>query len=121
MVGLVPWLQAAEDGNRIVDRRLSHKDGLEAAFERLVFFHVVPILVERRGADASQLATCQRRFEQIRRIGGTFRGAGTDDRVQFVNEENNTPTGIGHFAQDGLQPILEFATVFCSGNQGPHV
>ena len=56
---LVALLEAAEDGDGILHRRLIHLHGLEAALERGVLLNILAVLVERRGADAVQLAARQ--------------------------------------------------------------
>ena len=75
----VARLQPAEDGDRVFDRRLADEHRLEAAFQGGVFFDVLAVLVERRGADAAQLAAGQRRLEQVGGVAGAFGRAGADD------------------------------------------
>ena len=89
VMGLVARLQAAEDGDRVFDRRLADVDRLEAALQGGVFFDVLAILVERRGADAAQLAAGQGRLEQVGGVAAPFGPAGADDRVQLVDEEDH--------------------------------
>ena len=59
---LVAFLQAAQDGNGVLDRRLVDHDGLEAALEGGVLFDILAVLVERGRADAVQLAASQHRL-----------------------------------------------------------
>ena len=49
-----------------------------------------------------------------------FGPAGADDRVQLVDEEDHV-AGVGHFAEHGLQPLLELAAELRAGHQGAHV
>ena len=56
VIDLIALLQAAQDGNGVLDSRLIDHDGLEAAFEGGVLFNVLAVLVERGRADAVQLA-----------------------------------------------------------------
>ena len=53
VVRLVALLQAAQDRDRVLDRRLADEDRLEAALERGVLLDVLAVLVERRRADRS--------------------------------------------------------------------
>src|SRR5258707_6501582 len=55
---------------------------LEAALERLVLLDVLAILVQRRGADAAQLAARQRRLEHVGRVLRALGGAGSDERSE---------------------------------------
>ena len=54
-----------------------------------VFLDVLAIFVERRGADAAQLAAGQGRLEQVGRVAAPFGRAGADDRVQLVDEQDD--------------------------------
>ena len=71
--------------------------GLEAAFERRIFFNVFAVFVERGGADGAQLATGQRGLEHVGGVHGAFRGARAHQGVQLVDEENDLPFGIRRF------------------------
>ena len=85
----VARLEPAQDRDRVFDARLADEDRLKAPLQRGVFFDVLAIFVERRGADAAQLAAGQRRLEQVGRVAAPFGRAGADDRVQFVDEQND--------------------------------
>ena len=54
-----------------------------------VLLDVLAILVERRGADAPQLAAGERRLQQVGRVAAAFGRAGADDRVQLVDEQDD--------------------------------
>ena len=62
VIDLIALLQAAQDGNGVLDRRLVDHDGLEAALEGGVLFDILAVLVERGRADAVQLAASQHRL-----------------------------------------------------------
>ena len=47
------------------------------------------VLVERRRADRAQLAAGEHRLEQVGGVDGALGGAGADDRVQLVHEEDD--------------------------------
>ncbi len=95
-------------------------DRLESPLQRGVLLHVLAILVERGGADAAQLAAGQRGFQQVRGVAAAFGPAGADHRVQLVDEEDHV-AGVGHFAQHGLEPLLELAAELRAGDQRAHV
>ena len=121
VVDLVPLLEPAEDGDRVLDRRLADEDRLEPPLERRVLLDVLAELVERRGADAAQLAARQGRLEQV---GGVHRALGlarADDQVQLVDEQDDPALGLGHFLEDGLEPLLELAAELGAGDEGAHV
>ena len=86
---LVFFLEAAQDRDRVLDRRLGDEDRLEAPRQRRVLLDMLAIFVERRRADAMQFAARQRRLQQV---GGVHRAVGlarADERVHFVDEEND--------------------------------
>src|ERR1700682_5448623 len=75
VVDLVLLLEAPEDGDGVLHRRLLDHDGLEAALEGGVLFDVLAVLVEGGGAHAAELAARQGRLEDIRRVHRAFRPA----------------------------------------------
>ena len=88
VVLLVALADPEQDLDRLVDGRLLDHDRLEAALERRVLLDVLAELVERRGADALELAARQRRLEDVRRVDGALGRAGTDERVELVDEQD---------------------------------
>ena len=108
-MGFVARLEAAEDADRVFDARLADIDGLEAALQGGVFFDVLAIFVERRRADAAQLAAGQGRLEQVGRVGRPFGLARADDGVQLVDEQDHLAARFLHFADDGLEALFELA------------
>ena len=117
MVHFVALLQAAQDGDGVFHRGLADGDRLEAPLERGILLDVLAIFVERGGADGAQLAARQRGLEHVGGVHGAFGGAGAHQGVQFVDEENDLALGFGHFLQQSLQAVFEFAAIFCSGDQ----
>ena len=118
---LVFLLDAAQDRDRILDRRLGHEHRLEAAGQRCVFLDMLAIFIERGGADAMQFAARQRRLEQVRRIHRAIGLAGADERVHFVDEQDDAARRPLDFGQHRLQPLFEFAAVFGAGDERAHV
>ena len=88
--------------------RLVDDHRLEASFERGVLLDILAILVERRRADSTQLPAREHRLEQVRGVHRALGRAGTDDRVQFVDEQDHRP-GASRISSGRLQPLLELA------------
>ncbi len=109
VVHFVAFLQSAQNRDRILDRRLVHHHRLKTPFERGVLLDVLAIFVERGRADRAQLAARQLRLQHVGSIDRSFRRAGADDGVQFVDEKNDLALRVGDLFQKSLQPILEFA------------
>ena len=68
VVLLVVRLQAAQDLDAVLERRLVHVDLLEAADQRAVLLEVVAEFLVGGRADAAQVARRQRRLQQVRRV-----------------------------------------------------
>ena len=111
VVDLVALLQAAQDRDRVLDRRLAHVHLLEAALERGVLLDVLAVLVERGGADHAQLAAGEHRLDHVAGVDRAFRAAGADDRVQLVDEGDDLAVGVDDLLEDRLEPVLELAAV----------
>ena len=116
MMHFVPLLQPAQNGDGRLHRRLVHLHRLETAFQRRVFLDVLAVFVERRRADAAQFAARELRLHDVRRVRRAFRRARADDRVQFVNEQNDFAFAGDDFLEKRLEPVLEFAAIFRAGN-----
>ena len=93
MVQLVLLLQAAQDRDRVLDRRLGDEDRLEAPGQRRVLLDVLAVFVERGRADAVQLAARQRRLQQVGGIHRALGLAGADQRVHLVDEQDDLALG----------------------------
>ena len=113
-LGLVMFLvlraQALEDGDGVIDGRSLDSHALEAAFERGVLLDVFAILVERGGADALHLAAAERGLDDVAGVHRALRGTGTDDGVQFVDEEDDV-LRAADFIHDRLDAFLELAAI----------
>ena len=121
VVHLVPLLQAAEDGDRVLDGRLADVDLLEAALQGRVLLDVLAVLVERRGADHAQLAAGQHRLDHVAGVHGALGRAGADDGVELVDEGDDLARGVGDLLEDGLEPLLELAPVLGPGEHAGDV
>ncbi|CAB4700066.1 unannotated protein [freshwater metagenome] len=117
VVGLVLLLDAAQDLDGVLDRRLADQHLLEAAFEGGVLLDALAVLVERRGADHVQLAARQHRLEHVAGVhGGVAAGTGADDGVQLVDEGDDLPAGVLDLLEHGLEALLELAAVLRTGD-----
>ncbi len=121
MEDLEAFAQSAQDGDGVLHARLVDQDLLEAAFEGGVLLDVLAVLVEGGGADHVEFAAGEHRLEHVARVHGSFGGACADDRVEFVDEEQDAPLGGLHLGQHGLEAFLELAAVLGAGDQGTHV
>ncbi len=121
VVHLVPLLQAAQDGDRVLHRWLTDVDLLEPPLEGGVLLDVFAVLVERRGADHPQFTPGEERFDHVAGVHRPFRRAGADDRVQLVDERDDLAFRVGDLLEHGLQPFLELTAVLRAGDQRAHV
>src|SRR5690606_34191255 len=115
VVVLVLAADALEDRDRVLDGRRFDLHRLEAAIEGGVLLDVLAVLVEGGRADALQLAAREGRLEDVRGVHGAFGGAGTHDRVQLVDEQDDVLRALD-LVHHGLDPLLELAAVLRAGN-----
>ena len=117
----VALLEAAQDRDRVLDRRLVHQHLLEAPLERRVLLDVLAVLVERRGTDAMQLAAGECGLQHVARVHGALGLACTHHRVQLVDEQDHAPFLLREVVQHALQALLEFAAELGARDQRAHV
>ena len=121
MVQFVFFLDAAQDRNGIFDRGFVDHYRLKTPRKGRVFFHIFAVFVQRGGAHTVQFAPGERGLEQVGRIHCAIGFACADQRVHFVDEQDDFARSPGYFGQNGLQAFFEFATVFGTGNQRTHI
>ena len=97
-------------------RRLLDHDRLEAALEGRVALDVLAVLVERRRADALQLAAGQRRLEDVRGVDRALGGARAHERVELVDEQDGV-VRVPELLDDLLEALLELAAVLGAGDE----
>src|SRR5687767_13595331 len=107
---LVPLLDPPQDLDGVLDGRLLDQDRLEAPLQRRVPLDVLAVLVQRRRADRLELATGQRRLQDVRRVDGTLGRARANQRVQLVDEEDAVARVLDLF-DDLLEALLELTAV----------
>ena len=122
VVNFVLLLQATQDGDGVLHRRLAHQHRLETTLERSIFLDVLAVLIKRGGTDGMQLATSQRRLEHVARVHGAIaRGTCAHNGMQLVDEQDDLAFALLHLPQHGLQAVLEFAAIFRSGNHSAQI
>ena len=117
---LVLLSKTLQDLYRLLHRRWIDDDRLEAALQRAILLDVLPILVERRRADALQLAARERRLQHVARVDRAFRCASADQRVQLVDEENDVLV-LRDLIHDRFETLLELPAVLRTRDHGRHV
>ncbi len=114
-------LEALHDLDRIIDRRLIDVDLLEATDQSPVLFEELAVFLVGGRTDAADLPGGQGRLQQVRRIHGAAGcGAGTDDRVDLVDEQDRARE-LFQFLDDLLQAFLEVTAIAGAGEQRAHV
>ncbi len=114
-------LDALQDLDRVGNGRLDHVDLLEPAHQRAVLLEILAVFLVGRRTDAAQRAGLQRGLEQVRRIHrAAAGGAGTDHRVDFVDEQDRAFDRL-QLLDDRFEPFLEIAAIARAGDQRAHV
>ena len=115
MVLFVLRADAAQDEHGVFRGRVVDLDGLEAALEGGVLLDVLAVLRERGGADALDLAARKGGLEDVGRVHGAFGGAGADDRVHLIDEQDDV-LGALDLVHDALDAFFELAAVLRAGD-----
>ena len=114
-------LEALQDLDGVLDRRLLDVDLLEAAHERAVLLEVLAVFLVGGRADAAHGARLQRGLQQVGRVHGAARGgAGTDHGVDLVDEQDRAGIVLD-LLHHRLEPLLEVAAIARAGEQRAHV
>ena len=101
------------DGLLFVRRLDQH--GLESPFQRPVLLDVLAVLIQSRCSDALQFATRKCRLEYIRGVDGAFGTTGSDQSVQFVDEQDRV-LGTTNLVHHRLDPFFELAAILGAGD-----
>ena len=122
--GVVPFQprpQVVQNAACLLDRRLAHLHGAEAAGQRLVFLDVFLVLAERGRADDPDLSAREHRLEHVRRVRRCAeRGARANHRVGLVDEQQEVGPLL-QLANDVLDAILEHATQHRARHHAVHL
>ena len=110
VVLLVIVLDAVHHSEGIGHAGLLHPHGLKAALQRLIFFDILAVLVERRGADDLNFPAGEGRLQDVARVHGTFTLTGRGDGVDLINEQDDIARRLD-LAQQALDPLLELAVL----------
>ena len=121
VVHLVALLEAAQDADGVLDRRLADHDRLEPPLQRRVLLDVLAVFVQRGRADHPQLAAGEHRLEHVAGVHRALALAGADHGVQLVEERDDLPVGVLDLLEDGLEPLLELAAVLRAGDHRAEV
>ncbi len=114
-------LDAAQNGDAILQRRLLNQDGLKSALQSGVFLYILAVFVNGRGPDAVQSPPCQGGLEHIGSIHGSFCSPGSDHGVDLVDKEDDPPLGLLHLGQYCLEPLLKLPAEFRPRHQRCHI
>ena len=113
VVHFITFLQAAQNRDGIFDVRFANVDGLEAALKGSIFLDVLAIFVQGGGADGAKFSAGEGGLQHVGGVNSALRGASADQRVQFVDEQDDLSLGIFNLFENGLKSVFEFAAVFC--------
>ena len=121
MKDLVSLLKAPQDTDGILNGRLIHHNRLETPLKGRILLNVLPVLVQRRGSDAVELAPCQHRLKHVARIHCAVSLTCAHDQMQLIYEKNDLTIRLFYILKDGLEPLLKLAPILGSGHQSAHI
>ena len=117
---LVAVLDVLEDGDGVFGTRRLKCDALETTVKGSVLFNGLSELVDGGGSNALYLAACQGRFEDVCSVERTRSPSGTDDGMDFVDEENNLAVVL-QFINEASQPFFKLSAVLCTSDERCHI
>ena len=120
MVLLVAVLEACDDLEGVLDRRLPDIHRLEAALEGSVLLDVFAVLLGSGRADDLDLAARKGRLKDRGGVDGPLGRAGADHGVNLVDKED-VLLRLLELAHDLLHALLELAAILGAGDQRGHV
>ncbi|MCB5293720.1 hypothetical protein BJQ90_03178 [Arthrobacter sp. SO3] len=120
MVSLVPVAEALEDLDRVGDRWLLNLDRLETPFQRGILLDMLAVVIQRGGTDGLELTARQHGLQNRGRIDGALGGTGTDQGVDFINEQENVAAGAD-LLKDLLEALFEITAVPGTCDHGTQV
>ena len=111
--------QPLQNASCALNPRLVHHDRLKTPRQRRVALKIFFVFLERRRANNLDFAARQRRFQNIRRVDGSFRRPRADKRVQLVDEQDHFAVPA-NLLDDTFQALLKFAAVLSPRHDGRH-
>lgn len=94
---------------------------LEAPLERRVLFDVLAELCQSGGSDATQLAPCKHRLQQIRSVHGAVGAPSPQHEVHFIDKQAHLPRSLLGLCQHCLEALFKLPPVLCTRHQRAHV
>src|SRR6185503_6608115 len=111
MMRFVMRTEALENVDRFLLGRLEDVDLLEPSRQRAVAIERLLDVVERRRADAPERAVGERRLQQVAGVhGAARRGAGADQRMNLIDEQNRVRLLLEAF-EHLLDALFEIAAI----------
>ncbi|CAB4588315.1 unannotated protein [freshwater metagenome] len=101
-------------------RRFVDRHGLEAALEGRVLFKVLAVFVQGRRTDGLKFPASKHWFEDAGRVDRAFRCTRANERVNFVDEDDDV-AAIADFLGDLLEAFFEVTAVAASGDKAAEV
>ncbi len=120
MVLLIALAQTLKNQESLIGVRWLNHDGLEPTLQRRVLLDVLAVLIESGCANALNFTTGQGWLEHVGRVNRAFCSAGTNQGVQFIDEEDDV-LGATNFVHHGLDALFKLAAVLGAGNHAGQV
>ena len=121
MVAFVLLFDSAQNGDGRFGVGLFDQNFLKTALQRFVFFEVLLELVKGCRTHAAKLAAGECGLQDVGCVHGAFAAAGSNQGVDFVDEQNEVALGGSHLLNYGLEALFEFPFVLGSGDERAHV
>ncbi len=121
VVEFVFLLDAAQDADRVFDGGFFDQHRLEPTGKCRVFFNVFSVFIQCGRTDAMQFAACEGGLDQVGRIHCAISLARANQRVHFVDKQDDFARRGFNFLENSLEPLFKLTAVFRPGDQCAHV
>jgi hypothetical protein len=121
VVHLIALFETAQNRDGVLHAGRSAVYRLEPTLERGVFFDVFPVFIERGRADRPELPAREGGLQQIGSVHRPLGGAGSHERVQLIDKQNDFAVRLADFIDDRLETLLELSAEFAPRDERAEV
>ena len=111
MMFFISGTQTLQNLQTLIFIRFFYRDWLESSFQCRIFFNIFAVFHDRCGTDQLQFSSCKGRLQNIRRIHRSFCTTRTNDRMHFIQKQNDITCRL-HLLNQTFHTFFEFSAVF---------
>mmetsp|Transcript_18369 Transcript_18369/g.25481 ORF Transcript_18369/g.25481 Transcript_18369/m.25481 type:complete len:252 (-) Transcript_18369:655-1410(-) len=110
MMKFIPWLKTTKNTHSVLRTWLINHDLLETTLQSFVSLDVFSVLINSCSTNTVEFTTSQCWLQEIRSIHRSLSSTSPNDRMHFVNEQNDFSITLLNFLKNSLETFFEFTT-----------